>query len=61
MLTEACGTGACVAAYAGRLRGLLKGDHVTVHLPGGTLSIRLLADGRAVMTGPVSFCCAGWV
>lgn len=61
MLTEACGTGACVAAYAGRLRGLLKGDEFTVHLPGGTLSIRLLADGRAVMTGPVSFCCAGWV
>jgi diaminopimelate epimerase len=61
MLTQACGTGACVAAYAGRLRGLLNGDEITVHLPGGTLSIRLLADGRAVMTGPVSFCCAGYV
>lgn len=61
MLTEACGTGACVAAHAGRLRGFLTGDDVTVHLPGGTLRIRLLEDGRAVMTGPVSFCCAGWV
>jgi diaminopimelate epimerase len=61
MLTEACGTGACVAAYAGRLRGLLKGDDITVHLPGGTLQIRLLEDGRAVMTGPVAFCCAGFV
>ena len=59
MLTEACGTGACVAAYAGRLRGLLTGDEITVHLPGGTLVIRLLADDRAVMTGPVRFCCAG--
>ena len=61
MLTEACGTGACVAAYAGRLRGFLKGDAFTVHLPGGTLQIRLLDDDRAVMTGPVAFCCAGYV
>jgi len=61
MLTEACGTGACVAAYAGRLRGLLAGDEITVHLPGGTLEIRLLADDRAVMTGPVEYCCAGYV
>ena len=61
MLTEACGTGACVAAYAGRLRGLLTGDEITVRLPGGTLSIRLLPDGRAVMTGPVEFCCTGYV
>ena len=61
MLTEACGTGACVAAYAGRLRGLLKGENITVHLPGGTLQIRLLEDGRAVMSGPVAFCCAGYV
>jgi diaminopimelate epimerase len=61
MLTEACGTGACVAAYAGRLRGLLNADEITVHLPGGTLMVRLLADGRAVMSGPVEFCCAGYV
>ena len=61
MLTEACGTGACVAAYAGRLRGLLQGDDITVHLPGGTLNIHLLADGRAVMTGPVALCCVGFV
>lgn len=61
MLTEACGTGACVAAYAGRMRGLLSGDHVSVQLPGGTLEIELLPDGRAVMTGPVAFCCAGYV
>lgn len=61
MLTEACGTGACVAAYAGRLRGLLKGDAITVELPGGTLAIRLLDDGRAVMTGPVALCCTGFV
>ena len=61
MLTQACGTGACVAAYAGRMRGLLKGDDITVHLPGGTLHIHLVADGRAVMSGPVALCCAGYV
>ena len=61
MLTEACGTGACVAAYAGRLRGMLSGSDITVHLPGGTLQIRLLEDDRAVMTGAVAFCCAGYV
>ena len=61
MLTEACGTGACVAAFAGRLRGLLKGEDITVQLPGGTLMIHLLPDGRAVMTGPVEFCCTGYV
>jgi len=61
MLTQACGTGACVAALAGRLRGLLAGGDITVHLPGGTLKIKLLADDRAVMTGPVALCCVGWV
>jgi diaminopimelate epimerase len=61
ILTEACGTGACVAAYAARLRGLVTTDDVTVHLPGGTLNIRLLEDGRVTMTGPAAFCCAGYV
>lgn len=61
ILTQACGTGACVAAHAGRLRGYLKGDEVNVDLPGGRLNIRLLEDGRAIMTGPVAFCCAGYV
>lgn len=61
MLTQACGTGACVAAHAARMRGLVKGSEVTVHLPGGTLDIRLADGGHAVMTGPVAFCCAGYV
>lgn len=61
ILTEACGTGACVAAYAGRQRGYLKGDTITVILPGGSLRIDLLADGRAIKTGPAAFCCLGYV
>jgi diaminopimelate epimerase len=61
ILTEACGTGACVAAYAGRLRGLLTSDHITVHLPAGALQIELKPDNMAVMTGPVAFCCYGYI
>ena len=60
ILTQACGTGACVAAYAARLRGLIDGNSVAVHLPGGALSIELLPDGRAIMTGPVAICCLGY-
>lgn len=44
--TLACGTGACAAVAAGRLRGLLD-DTVEVHLRGGRLSVSW--DGR----GPI--------
>lgn len=50
--TLACGTGACAAVVAGRLRGLLD-ETVTVHLPGGDLSISWPGEGQPVrMTGP---------
>ena len=52
--TRACGTGACAAVVAGRLRGLL-GDDVKVHLPGGELRIRWAGEGEPVlMTGPAT-------
>ena len=52
--TLACGTGACAAVVGGRLRGLL-GESVTVHLPGGDLSIRWQGNGEPVwMTGPAT-------
>ncbi len=52
--TRACGTGACAAVVAGRLRGLL-GDDVKVHLPGGELRIRWAGEGAPVlMTGPAT-------
>jgi diaminopimelate epimerase len=60
MLTEACGTGACVAAFAARLRGLSNSSRFTVHLPAGALTIEVSGD-RAVMTGPVAYCCRGIV
>lgn len=61
ILTQACGTGACVAAYAGRSRGLLKSDHVTVRLAAGDLRIKLHPNQMVIMTGPVDFCCFGYV
>ncbi len=50
--TLACGTGACAAVVAGRLRGLLD-NNVKVRLPGGSLHIRWDGPGQPViMTGP---------
>jgi diaminopimelate epimerase len=50
--TLACGTGACAAVVAGRLRGLLN-DDVTVHTHGGPLRITWQGEGHSVwMTGP---------
>ncbi|WP_432697237.1 diaminopimelate epimerase [Marinobacterium sp. YM272] len=52
--TQACGTGACAAVVAGRLRGLLD-EQVLVHLPGGDLKISWAGEGEAVkMTGPAT-------
>ncbi|MHB8165466.1 MAG: diaminopimelate epimerase [Sulfuricella sp.] len=50
--TLACGTGACAAAVAGIMRGLLD-DEVTVITRGGELVIRWQGEGQPVwMTGP---------
>ncbi|MFZ1469529.1 MAG: diaminopimelate epimerase [Paracoccaceae bacterium] len=58
--TQACGTGACVAAYAARQKGLSDSDRFTVHLPAGPLSITLRGQ-MAEMSGPVAYCCRGVV
>ena len=46
--TLACGTGACAAVVAGRLRGLLD-ENVAVRLRGGTLQIHWRGEGEPVM------------
>ncbi len=52
--TLACGTGACAAVVAGRLRKLLE-SVVKVNLPGGALNISWQGDGHPVMmTGPAT-------
>ncbi|MEO1044717.1 MAG: diaminopimelate epimerase [Pseudomonadota bacterium] len=50
-LTQACGTGACATAVAAIRRKLVTGP-ITVHLPGGPLTIAWAAGGDIQMTGP---------
>lgn len=53
--TLACGTGACAAVAVLRRRGKVAAD-VAVDLPGGTLQIDWLGEGRELtMTGPAEF------
>lgn len=58
-LTTACGSGACVAAFAARLRGLTDEWSMKVTMPAGTVVIDIREDDSAVMTGPVEYCFAG--
>jgi len=52
--TLACGTGACAAVVAGRLRNLLDSE-VKVNLPGGSLTIEWAGPGEhLLMTGPAA-------
>jgi len=59
-LTTACGSGACVAAYAALVRGLTDSRAMTVEMPAGKMRIEIGADGSAVMTGPVAWCFSGY-
>ena len=52
-LTRACGTGACATAVAAMRRKLVE-RQVTVHLPGGPLTIGWGEDNRITMTGPAT-------
>jgi diaminopimelate epimerase len=50
--TLASGSSSCAAAAASHRLGFVDND-ITVHMPGGTLRIELVADGQIHMTGPV--------
>ncbi len=52
-LTEACGSGACAAAWAARTWDLVD-DRITVTMPGGDAIVDLV-DGAAYLTGPATF------
>ena len=58
-ITEACGTGACAAAYAARSWGLVarSASEVIVHMDGGTATVSFADDApeRAVLTGPATY------
>ena len=49
--TQACGTGACAVVVVGIIKEFLKSP-VTVHLPGGTLTIEWDGKEDVFMTGP---------
>jgi len=60
-LTTACGSGACVAAFAALARGLMQTRDITVSMRAGDVRISISEDGVATMTGPVAFCCSGYL
>ncbi|MDH4048300.1 MAG: diaminopimelate epimerase [Gammaproteobacteria bacterium] len=60
-LTQACGSGACVAVFAALARGLTDERTVTVEMPAGEVEITISPDGKATMTGPVEFCFSGFL
>ena len=58
-ITEACGTGACAAAWAAASWGLVEpaAGEITVHMDGGDARVRLddPAPGRVTLIGPATF------
>lgn len=58
-LTQACGSGACAAAFAARARGMTDASRIVLELPAGEVVIELRSDGHAVMSGPVEHCFRG--
>ena len=59
ILTRACGSGACVAFHAARLRGLTDRTHARVEMAAGPVEISLDDQNRATMAGPVEYCFSG--
>lgn len=57
-LTQACGTGACATAVAA-IQQKRVSSPVTVHLPGGALTIAWQAGGRIQMSGPATHVYSG--
>lgn len=60
-LTTACGSGACVAAYAALARELTDQRSIRVSMPAGDVTIDISEEGVATMTGPVAYCFSGFL
>jgi diaminopimelate epimerase len=58
-ITEACGTGACAAAWAARQWGLVPAaaEEILVHMDGGDAKVRMHhpSEGRVTLVGPAQF------
>ncbi len=59
ILTQACGSGACVAARAAQLLGLTDKKEINVEMLAGSVNVVLEENNNAVLTGPVEFCFSG--
>lgn len=59
ILTQACGSGACVAARAAQLLGLTDKKEINVEMLAGSVNVLLEENSNAVLTGPVEFCFSG--
>jgi len=59
-LTTACGSGACVAAYAALARGLTDRRKMTIEMPAGAVGIEITDAAMAIMSGPVAYCFSGY-
>ncbi len=60
-LTTACGSGACVAAYAALARGLTDRRKMTIEMPAGAVGIEITDAAMAIMSGPVAYCFSGYL
>jgi diaminopimelate epimerase len=61
-MTLACGTGACATVAVAARTGLVHhGVPVGVHLPGGTLTVTVDAEGRTTMRGPARHVFSGTI
>ena len=60
-LTTACGSGACVAAYAALARGLTDRRKMTIEMPAGAVGIEITDATMAIMSGPVAYCFSGYL
>ncbi|MFS0645591.1 diaminopimelate epimerase [Siminovitchia sp. 179-K 8D1 HS] len=59
-ITMACGTGACAAVVAATINQLLdKYEPITVHLPGGDLTVRWDEQGHVWKRGEAAYICHG--
>lgn len=58
-ITQACGTGACAAAWAAAGWGMVAGnaEEIVVHMPGGSAKVRLHqpSTGSVTLVGPAQF------
>jgi len=55
ILTQACGSGACVAVFAAQMRGLIPKAPINVEMPAGSVEIEIKNKDTVVMTGPVAY------